>query len=42
MMCFYALHVFAFRGDSLVFVVALPILAGIAIYAAVSWNKLGM
>nr|CAD2183350.1 unnamed protein product [Meloidogyne enterolobii] len=42
MMCFYALHVFAFRGDSLVFAVALPILAGIAIYAAVNWNKLGI
>nr|CAD2137472.1 unnamed protein product [Meloidogyne enterolobii] len=42
MLCFYALHVFAFRGDSLVFAVALPILAGIAIYAAVNWNKLGI
>uniref|UniRef100_A0A1I8BRG6 ABC transmembrane type-1 domain-containing protein n=1 Tax=Meloidogyne hapla TaxID=6305 RepID=A0A1I8BRG6_MELHA len=42
MLCFYTLHIFVYKGDSIVFLIALPILAGMAIYSAFGWNKLAI
>jgi hypothetical protein len=42
MLFFYILHAFSFNGDSIVFVIVLPLLIAMAVFSAFEWNKLAM